>query len=153
MVVIGLIGLLATVLTVGSTRLLLDRKESPHDVFWSAVGEARKYALQHETEVFLSFDNQGRMFKTSTALGTKECPLPGGGMEFELEFLGMAKGARSIMIAGTLLETDTIEGVKFFVDGTCTPFRAQLVLPGKHPVVFEIDPWTCAPMLQEEGNS
>ena len=149
MVTLALIGLLAATLAVAATQMLAKRKTTPEVVFWEAISQARTFALQHECDLWLSFDNQEDTFIATTELGTKTFPLPDG-MAFELEFLGMAKGARSIMIGGTLLEANTIKGVRFFGDGTCTPFRAQLVEPGQQPVVFEIDPWTCAPVLRNK---
>ncbi len=151
MVVIALIGLLAGVLSVGASQLMRDRKELPEDIVWSAIGEARRFALLHETEVWLSYDNQENVFHASTALGSQTFPVPEG-VDFELEFLGMSKGNRTIMIGGTLLEAGELKGVRFFGDGTCVPFRAQLTEPGQQPIVLEVDPWTCAPVLRgEEG--
>jgi hypothetical protein len=40
--------------------------------------------------------------------------------------------------------------VKLFRDGTCSPFRARLEEAGEQPVILEIDPWTCAPILRDE---
>lgn len=149
--VIALMGLLATVLSVGAASLLRDRAAHPEDVVWSAIAESRKFALLHETEVWLSYDNQERFFTAATALGARQFPVPEGAGEFDLTFLGMAKGEQSILIAGRLIETSTIDGVRFFPDGTCTPFRVQLVEEGKQPEVLEVDPWTCAPALDREA--
>lgn len=151
MAVIGLMGLLAAVLSVGVSRALQDRSESADDVFWYAIGEARKFALMNQTEVRLTFDNQEQVFRASTPLGEKVFPLPPG-MEFDLEFLGVGKGTRSIMIGGILLEASELKHVRFFDDGTCTPFRAQLRVNDGQPIVYEIDPWTCAPVLRGEEN-
>jgi prepilin-type N-terminal cleavage/methylation domain-containing protein len=147
-IVIALMGMLATILTVGASRLLADRKESPAEVFWSAVGEARKYALMEQCEVRLSFDREAQAFVASTAMGTQSFPinLPD---DIELNFLGMRKGESSILVGGRLIETSPLEHVRFFDDGTCTPFRVQILVGTQSPLVLEIDPWTCAEVLRD----
>lgn len=149
MVVIALLGALAAILAVGTSRLLLDRGESPVEVFWQAVGEARKQALQNEVDIDLRFDNENQAFIASTLLGEKTIPLPASS-RMQLEFLGMAGGGPTILIGGRLVETSQLDQVTFFRDGTCTPFRARLTLDGEQPEILEIDPWTCAPVLRDE---
>lgn len=149
MVVIGLMGILATVLAVGASRLVMDREESPEDMFWFAVGEARKFALQHEIDVTLSFDNDEQVFLAATDLGTREVPLPSQ-KTITLDFLGVTAGEQTILIGGSLVEANLLSSVRFFSDGTCSPFRARLEEEGKQPIVLEIDPWTCAPILRDE---
>jgi prepilin-type N-terminal cleavage/methylation domain-containing protein len=149
MVVIALLGLLASVLAVGTSRLLLDRGESPVDVFWSAVAEARKQALEKEIDIDLRFNNEDQVFEASTLLGIKQIPIPTG-TPMQLEFLGVSGGGQTIMIGGRLIETSVLDKVTFFRDGTCTPFRARMSLEGEEPILLEIDPWTCAPILREE---
>ncbi len=149
--VIALMGLLAAVLSVGAASMLRDRQPHPEDLVWSAIAESRKFALLHETEVWLSYDNQERAFMAATALGSRSFPVPEGTGDFDLTFLGMMKGEQSILIAGRLIETSTIDGARFFPDGTCTPFRVQVVEDGKQPEVLEVDPWTCAPALDREA--
>ncbi|WP_221029588.1 type II secretion system protein [Actomonas aquatica] len=149
MVVIALIGFLAAVLAVGASTMLRERKVLPEDVAWEAIRKAREFALLHETEVWLSWDNEERVFRASTAAGSETFPVPEE-MDFDLEFLGTSKGGRTIMIGGRLLEAGPIDGVRFFGDGTCTPFRVQLVERGVDPTILEVDPWTCAPVLRNK---
>lgn len=149
MVVIGLMGILATVLAVGASRLVMDREESPEDMFWFAVGEARKFALQHEIDVTLSFDNDEQVFIAATNLGTREVPLPSK-QPITLDFLGVTAGEQTILIGGSLVEANLLNSVRFFRDGTCSPFRARLEEEGEPPIVLEIDPWTCAPILRDK---
>ena len=52
----------------------------------------------------------------------------------------------SILIGGTLVETEPLASVTFYSDGTCTPFRAQ-IRTGGGAHLLTIDPWTCAPVL------
>ena len=148
-VVIALMGMLAAVLSVGASRLLADRPDTPEQIFWGAVGEARKFALLNQTEVRLSFYSEEKAFVASTDRGEKSFPIPFEG-ELQLNFLGMRKGESSILVGGRLIETSPLDWVNFYDDGTCTPFRAQLILPGETPIVLEIDPWTCAEVLREK---
>lgn len=149
MVVIALLGTLAAILTVGASRLLVDRGESPVEVFWFAVGEARKQALQKEIDIDLRFNNEDQVFVAATLLGEKAMPIPGS-TPMELEFLGVGGGGATIMIGGRLVETSVLDHVTFYRDGTCTPFRVRLTPEGGQPEILEIDPWTCAPILRDE---
>ena len=150
MVVIALMGALAAVLAVGASRLLLERTESADDIFWQAIGEARKYALIHETDVTLSFDIENQAFLAATDLGSRSYPLPEG-PAVKLDFLGVTEGEQTVLIGGALVEANLLPAIKFFSDGTCMPFRARLEVAGKPPLVIEIDPWTCAPLLRSQG--
>jgi hypothetical protein len=148
-VVIGLMGALAAVLAVGASSLMADRQETPEDKFWYAVNEARKFALQYEVDLTLSFDNEAQVFIASTDLGAREVPLPSA-EPFTIEFLGVSEGEQTVLIGGRLTEVNLLTSVKFFRDGTCSPFRARLEEAGEQPVILEIDPWTCAPILRDE---
>jgi len=149
MMVIALLGLLATVLAVGASNALLDRDESPVEIFWSAVGEARKQALQKEIDIDLRFNNEDQVFEASTIVGMRQIPIPST-VPIQLEFLGVGGGGQTMMIGGRLIETSILKQVTFYRDGTCTPFRARLTLEGEEPVILEIDPWTCAPILRDK---
>ena len=151
-VVIALMGMLATVLSVGASRLLAERKESPEEIFWGAVGEARKYALMEQCEVRLSFDSEAQAFVASTDLGSQSFPI-NVPERIEITFLGMRKGESSILVGGRLIETSPLDRVRFFDDGTCTPFRAQILVGTQSPVVLEVDPWTCAEVLHDGRQS
>ena len=146
MVVIGIMAMLAGVLALGASRVLVERPESPNQTFWEAIGRAREYALIHNTEVWLTFDNEEAAFVATTWQGTERFPVTSS-EKFQLDFLGMAGGAQSILVGGVLLESNPLPRVTFYPDGTCTPFRAQVTVEGGEPFVFEIDPWTCAPAL------
>ena len=52
-----------------------------------------------------------------------------------------------ILLGGQLTETDAIKFVKFYPDGSCDSFRAQLLDNTDRRAVLAIDPWTCAPIL------
>lgn len=152
LLVLALIGLMSGILIGTSARLLTPQAQSPQEVFWSAVQEARKLALNTEQDVTLGFvddrEQGGKAFVVRSAKGPKTFPVPEAG-DLEVTFLAQQKGGNLIMIAGTVIETKAVPDVTFYADGTCSPFRVQF-FGGGRTVVNAIDPWTCAPALSAE---
>ncbi|GAB5559427.1 MAG: hypothetical protein SynsKO_10740 [Synoicihabitans sp.] len=148
-VTIALMGGLAALLALGAANALNEREDNAVDIFWGAVGEARKFALHHELDVTLSFDEEEQEFLAVTAIGERRVPFPIK-ERVRLEFLGVEKGTQTILIGGRLVEANLLPYVHFYGDGTCSPFRARLEVEGKQPEIMEIDPWTCAPVLRDE---
>lgn len=147
---LAIIALLGGVLIGGSARLLSDQPVSADEVFWKAVQQARKSALKSGGEVQLTFvddRDKGKRFVVSDGVAPKEFPLaPATSTDLAVTFLVAQKGGNAVLVAGTLVETQTIPGVTFYADGTCTAFRAQFQRgSGVHAVA--IDPWTCAQVL------
>lgn len=148
LLVLALIGLLASILIGGAAQLLNDKPATAEEVFWASVQEARKMALKNEREVTLKFldeKERGKSFVLSDGVDTKTMPVPAPG-DLEVAFLSTQKGTNLMMIGGTAVETQPIPSVSFFPDGTCTSFRVQF-LRGGNVRLLAIDPWTCAPML------
>lgn len=149
LLVLALIGLLAGVLVTGGARLLSSEPQTPEEVFWAAVQEARTAALKTETEVALEFSSdqeRGKAFMLLTPSGPKSFPVPAAG-DLEVTFLSAAKGGNLVMVGGTVLETSEVKTVSFYPDGTCSPFRVQFFGRGETRTIG-IDPWTCAPVLR-----
>lgn len=160
---IAIIALLAGALVGGSARLLREQPVSVEEVFWKAVQETRKTALKAEHDIRLKYDKDKKQFVIVDGVAPapmgpdgftpEEVPLktfalpPEMTSDLTVEFLGAAtKGGNSILIAGVLLESQTISYVKFYSDGTCQPFRLQIMRNGGvHSLA--IDPWTCAAVL------
>ena len=156
LLVLALLGFLSTGLVVGGARLLAERPQSPEDVFWEAVRQARDYALLRNRDVSLRYDREARAFIAGTAEGEQLFPVPAdvGGEDLRIEFLSTQKFEATVLIGGVLLETATLPQVTFYADGTCTPFRVQLRNGvGGVPVTLAIDPWTCAPVLTAAGTA
>ena len=160
---IAIIALLATVLVGGSARLLNEQPASPHDVFWRAVREARKTALQTEHEIRLKFDKDKKEFLlidgfapatlapdgfTREETSLKQFSIPSVTGDLMVDFLpaGTKGGGNVILVGGVLIESQPIPFVTFYSDGTCTAFRAQFMREGSASILA-IDPWTCAPVL------
>lgn len=151
LIVIALIGILTAALVVGGGRLLNTEPDTPTEIFWKAVSEARRYALLNRTDVHLAFDAEKRAFNARTIEGSQTFPVPGQG-DLQIEFLSTQRTGGTVLIGGTLVETQPLRSITFFEDGTCTPFRAQL-RSGSAVQVIAIDPWTCAPVLNQEPTS
>ena len=160
---IAIIAILASVLIGGSARLLNEQPVSVDDVFWKAVREARKTALKSEHDIRLRFDKEKKQFliidgMAPTTLAAdgftrEEVPLKTFPVRSEpssdltVDFLGPAtKGGSLILIGGLAVESTPVQHVTFYSDGTCTPFRLQVMRNGGVHVL-SIDPWTCAPVL------
>jgi prepilin-type N-terminal cleavage/methylation domain-containing protein len=146
---LAIIGLMAGVLVVGSVRLTEPKAATPEDVFWKALGDARREALLSGHEVRLRFvkKNKAASFVISGPAGEKTVPLDDPG-ELVVDFLSTQKAGSAILIRSQLVETQTIPYVTFYGDGTCTPFRAQFRSGGPARSV-SIDPWTCAPIITQ----
>jgi general secretion pathway protein H len=148
---LAIIGLLSAVLIGGSARLLSDRPVTVADVFWKAVQTARKAALQHERDVQLRYvedREKGRQFVVVDGADNWEFPVPPTALtnDFAVDFLSTQKGGNMILLGGVLVETQPVKSVTFYSDGTCTPFRLQVLRNGAASTIA-IDPWTCAPVL------
>lgn len=149
LVAVALLGLLSAALVTGANHLLDSRPSTPTDIFWAAVGDARRTALQSATEVRLSFDEKEKTFVVEAGQGQKTFPITGAPRELTVNFLPAQSTNGALLIGGQLVESESIPFVRFYPDGTCTPFRIQFRTTGPARVIA-IDPWTCAPMLTPE---
>jgi general secretion pathway protein H len=160
---IAIIALIAGVLIGGSAKLLSDQPTSADDVFWKAVQEARKTALKTEHDIRLKFNKDKKAFlivdgnappalaadgftKEEAALKTFPV-LATAAEDLVVDFLGAsAQGGNRILVGGVVLDTQRINYVTFYSDGTCSPFRLQIMRSGAAHTL-SIDPWTCAQVL------
>ena len=146
---IGLIALFATLLIGGSTHLLNDQPASADEVFWKAVAASRKNALESGKETRLSFADDrdhGRRFIVTDGTFTKEFPVVTAA-DLHVNLLSaQPKAGSAIVMAGEVVDLESLPFVTFYGDGTCSPFRVQ-VRVGVDSHTLAIDPWTCAPVL------
>lgn len=149
LVTIALIAVLGTVLISGSARLLTERPKTTEDFLRKAVNDARKFAVESNLEARLTFDPKEKVFHAATTAAAQSVPVDVPG-DWTVEFLSSQKGGGAMLIGGVLVETQTLNHVTFFPDGTCTPFRVQF-RSAAGAYVIEFDPWTCAPILKEEA--
>jgi prepilin-type N-terminal cleavage/methylation domain-containing protein len=150
LITIALIALLTGVLVVGTSRLLGDRPKTADELFWLAVGAARKDALQHNRDVRLTLDAKTHQFVALSEGVETRHPFVAKEIN-ELDFLApkSVNASSSILVGGQLIETQTLPFVMFYGDGTCSPFRVQLK-SRNGTRVLEIDPWTCAQVLNNQ---
>ena len=150
LLVLALLGLLAGLFISAAGGLTTGKSQTAEDVFWQAVGEARKQALLAGREVRLTFasgkkDDPAALVLT---LDGAEQRMPFEGTdEVQVDFLSLQKSRSAILVGGELVETQTMPSVTFYGDGTCTPFRAQIRTGGGNTRSLAIDPWTCAQVL------
>lgn len=148
--VIALIAMLTGVLVTGSARMAGGNVVTPEDTFWKSVVETRKSALLSGREIHLSYVDKGkdRALVAKAPDGSEQRFTFEWAGELKIDFLSMQKGASAFLLAGQLIETQTIPFVTFYGDGTCSPFRLQ-IRAGGEPRVVVIDPWTCSLVLPE----
>jgi prepilin-type N-terminal cleavage/methylation domain-containing protein len=146
LLVLALIALLGTIFVSGTNSLLSDKALTPDEQFWKAVAQARRQALEGQRSVILGFDTKVKGFVLND--GAQKTVLPVTGPEdLVIDFHpAQSDSTSSVLIGGTLVETEPLASVTFYDDGTCTPFRVQL-RAGASAHVLTIDPWTCAPVL------
>ncbi len=152
LVIVGIIGLISSVLVVGSIRFADSRSPGPDEVFWKAVQVSRQKALLSNEEVRLRFvgAEKERGFVASWKGGEEKFPVVANN-ELKIEFLTTVKDQqRTILIQSRIVETGTIPFATFYGDGTCSPFKLQIRTGGPGARVVAIDPWTCAPVLPKE---
>lgn len=147
LLVIALIGLLATLTIGGATRLLRRGDTSPDEVFAKACQTARKTALSSGNSVRLSYDDKAKAFICDDGLAPQSIPIPNPPPDLAIDFHNNQSTGNNVMIVGgTIEEIQPVAYVTFYADGTCTPFNVQFrAKGGAHRVT--IDGWTCAPML------
>lgn len=146
---LALIGLLSASLITAGTHLIDSRPRTPEEVFWEATRTARRTALKSQTEIGLSFDEKEKRFMVAQAGAEQSFPVEGP-RELTIDLLPARSTGGALLIGGQLVESETIESVTFYPDGTCSPFRVQFRTTGPAKVIA-IDPWTCAAMLLEEN--
>lgn len=160
MIVLAIIAMGTGVMIIGVTKIFGDNPTRPVDVFWKSVNAARKQALQSGRDVRLAFaaagsDANGEMPASLVATwendGSKTFPFEKT-RDVICEFLTTQKSVSSVVIAGEVVETQTLPYITFYGDGTCTPCRVQFRINGS-PLILAIDPWTCAEMFPQKEDA
>ena len=146
LVTLALLVLLTGLLVGGAAALVRERPATADEVMRRAIAQTRRYAVVNYREVRLAYDNKGRAFHASSVDGTRDfaLELP---EEIQIDFLTTQK-ENAMMLGGEIVELANLSYITFYPDGTCTPFRVQLITNHGTPRVVAIDPWTCAPVLE-----
>ena len=143
---IAIMGLIATALIGGATSMLSTKPTSPDAVFWSAVFQARKKALEASADVQLSYDPKAQAFVVNDGTATKTIPIPKAIADLTVAFIPAQDDQSMALLGGLQVATDSLPFVTFYHDGTCSPFRVQIHNQlAAH--ILKIDPWTCAQVL------
>ncbi len=120
-------------------------QEDPQRQFWDTVTAARELALTQNRTVLLRLSEDRKTLLWGDA-SDRQQKLPAG---VSLKFLRSKTGS-TILLGGTLLETEELPVVRFYADGTCDRFRAQ-IMSGKSSVqIMTVDPWTCAATVETD---
>ena len=143
LVVVALIGIAATAFMANTTDLFRAREPRADDVFWQGVTAARQLALDSNQIVVLRYDEEKHQLKWSGENVTGSVlSYPGKQLQF------LATSAQGfVLLGGQLTETDPLKFVRFYPDGACDGFRAQLVDKTDKRMVLSVDQWTCAPIV------
>lgn len=133
-VVLALFGLITALLIGGSGALLRAiGREDVESTALNAIASARHEAVLSGRTLELRLDEKTRVLDWGAGRAT----LAG---EDVVRLLPPVKTS-SVLIGGRLEET-AITGVRFYADGTCDPFRVEIVR-GQTGRILMIDPWTC----------
>lgn len=151
LLVLALMGLLVGVVVSGAIGITDEKPATAEDVFWKAVQETRRQALLSNSDVRLTFSSKTKerapeLVAVASDGTVKRYPFENAGAEVVVDFLSTQKARSASLHASQLVETNTMPGVTFFGDGTCTPFRVQFRTGGSARQM-NIDPWTCAQVL------
>lgn len=144
LLVLGLLSLIATLFVGGAGDWLRAREQTPEDLFWKSVSEARQLALRNDAIVTMRYDPDKHCVRWNDGEDAHTVPWPEKG---KLDFFQLTQDTGAILLGGVLQETGRTMAVHFYPDGSCDPFRAQVTDPQGHRRTLQIDPWTCAPIL------
>lgn len=140
---VAILGFVALLFISSASDLFRSSEPRPDEVFWQGVTAARQLALESNQTVTFRYDQEKRSLVWTTGPETvRTLAFPGR----SLEFLPVREQG-AILLGGQLTETGSVKLVRFYPDGGCDAFRAQLTDAASRRIVLAIDPWTCAPML------
>lgn len=145
---LALVGLISAALVTAGTHLVDSRPRTPAEIFWEASRNARRAALKTQTEMWLRFDAKEKRFVVAGGGAEQAFPVEGP-RELTVDLLPAQSAGGALLIGGQLVESQTLDFVTYYPDGTCSPFRVQFRTTGPAQVIT-IDPWTCAAMLEEK---
>jgi len=134
LVVLALFGLISALLIGGSGALLRAvGREDAENTALGAIAAARHGAVLAGQTLQLRFDEKTRVLDW----GAGHADLAGGD---GVRLLPPAK--LSAVLIGGRVQEEALAGVRFYADGTCDPFRLEIVRE-KNSRILAIDPWTC----------
>ena len=142
-IVLMLIGMIASVLISGATSLFnTAREQDPETATLSLFQKIRGQAVESGQVIELKPlpDDAGFLWGAD---GVEMLPKREGGATLRL----LTPELVSASLIGGQLEEKPISKVRFYPDGSCDPMRIQ-IRRGDTRRVYPIDPWTAAPLPQ-----
>jgi len=145
---LAVVALLAALVLPGINSVLRSMdNQAPEQILWDTIIAARERALTTNREILLRLD---RAKNSLTWADGAELHATAWPADTKLAFLQATEGP-TVLIGGRLVETREIPAVRFFPDGTCDRFRAQLRTGSAAARIIAVDPWTCAPLITAEA--
>lgn len=144
LVVLALFGLVTALLVGGSNALLRGAaRDDAESVALGAVANVRNAAVLAGQTLELRYDDKARALDWGSgraALNTED----------EVRLLPPAR-VSAVLIGGRLQES-ALARVRFYADGTCDPFRLEIVRTAERTSrILNIDPWTCTALTPDRG--
>jgi prepilin-type N-terminal cleavage/methylation domain-containing protein len=141
--VLAIIGLISALLIgTGGEYLRTMARDDVETVTLNAIASARHSSVLTGRELELRYDEKTRQLDW----GEGQTVLVGAG---EMRLLPPAR-VSSMLVGGREVEK-SLARVRFYADGTCDPFRLEIVRDHASQLLT-IDPWTCT-MLSPEAAS
>lgn len=141
LVVLALFGLISALLIGGSGSLLrMAGRDDVENVAITAIANVRNDAVVGSRTLDLQVDEKAR----SLEWGNGRAAIPGEG---EVRLLPPVTTS-SVLIGGRVSEA-TLGKVRFYADGTCDPFRLEIIRDNVSHIVA-IDPWTCTVLAPDK---
>ncbi len=140
LLVLGLMGLLCGLFISAGSGLFGDATRRGTGAFWDVVRHARHQAIMTDSTVILQVSEDATQLVLQGTEGKQVVSLTAG---MTITLLCPEERA-TILLGGELVETKSLALVRFYPDGTCDAFRAQMGRPGAPWLVVTVDPWTCA---------
>jgi type II secretory pathway pseudopilin PulG len=145
LMVLALIGLAGVVLASGGVNLRALAREDAEQTVLAAVARTRHEAVLTGRTVELRYDETARRFEWAD----KQLPVEGT----HAVRLLPPETRSAVLLGGVSRETGALSRVCFYADGTCDPFRIEIVQTGDPAGrILTIDPWTATP-LAEKGRA
>lgn len=156
LLVVALIGLFSAIFVVNFESLLRQTEsDAVESAFWEAARAARTRALVDREAQSLRFDEKAAAFivEDPAGAGAKQVRIDRDSWlpdtRLEVAFQKRLPANQFSLVGGELVQMREIPAVKFFPDGTCTPFTLSVQVAATEHTI-DIDPWTGAQLLDAD---
>ena len=140
LLVLGLMGLLATLSIAAATGLFGGQAARSTEVFWNAIAAARDLAVTTDDSVTLGVAEDKHSLVLRTAGRNQAFGLPEG-VTIQITQVGLPGESNRV---APQANGGISHEVDFYGDGSCAGFRAQINQAKGAAAILVVDPWTCA---------